>query len=122
MVGLNEAIEKERARRKQVKDAAAAKRASAMQALRIFAERCAEAALPNWEFQFSDGKLSAVHHQGSRGYSKQAHHSWWLDEQNRITDGREATSPVDSVGAAKAVDEAVQLLAKRVLDADEPDG
>lgn len=55
-----------------------------------------------------------------RGYGDPTRHIWKLDAQNRITDGRQATTPIDK-SAAKAVDEAVRMIAKLVLDTDEPD-
>lgn len=119
---LNDAIETERDRRKREKDAAATKRASAMQALRGLYDRCRKAGLPNWEFRFSDGELIALHSEGLRDYGNKARHVWQLDDQNRITDGRYTTASVDSVGGASAVDEAIRAIAKMVLDADEPNG
>jgi hypothetical protein len=117
---LNEAIDAERDRRKREKDALAAKRTTEMQALRVLYEKCTKAALPNWDFRFSEGELIAVYHAGLRGYSDPRTHVWKLDDQNRITDGHNTTSSVDFVGGAKAVDEAIDLIAKMVLDLDEP--
>jgi hypothetical protein len=116
---LAEALSAEREKRQREAKDSATKREVGRAVLRALAQRLTAEPIPTWFFILS-GDAIIVAHTKNGAASRQHVGSWVVDDEMRLVFGQQMTEWITAESCARVVDEAVQITAEFILDAEEP--
>jgi hypothetical protein len=117
MVMLAEAIAAEREKRQRDSKDAVARREVGREVLRALAQRLTAEPLPSWYFILNGDEIVVVHTKNGTG-SRQRVGAWVVDPELRLVFGQEMTEWITTESWARVVDEAVQITAQVIVDAE----
>jgi hypothetical protein len=117
MVMLGEALVAERAKRQRDAKEAATKVEVGRAVLRALAQRLTAEPLPSWFFILSGDEIIVAHTKNG-ATSRQHVGSWVVDKEMRLVFGNEITEWITAESCARVVDEAVQITAQFIVDAE----
>jgi hypothetical protein len=116
---LAEALAAEREKRQREAKDATTKREVGRAVLRALAQRLTAEPIPTWFFILSGDEIIVAHTKNGAA-SRQHVGSWVVDKEMRLVFGQEMTEWITAESCARVVDEAVQITAQFMLDAEEP--
>jgi hypothetical protein len=116
---LAEALAAEREKRQRDAKDAATRREVGRAVLRALAQRLTAEPIPTWFFILSGDEIIVAHTKNGAA-SRQHVGSWVVDEEMRLVFGQDTTEWITAESCARVVDEAVQITAEFILDAEEP--
>jgi hypothetical protein len=117
MTTLADALAAERAKRRQDAEDAVTRRDVGRAVLQALAQRLNAEPLPTWFF-ISKGDEILVAHTKNGAASRQHVGSWVVDEEMRLVLEQQMTEWITAESCARVVDEAVQITAKFIVDAE----
>jgi hypothetical protein len=116
---LAEALSAEREKRQREAKDSATKREVGRAVLRALAQRLTAEPIPTWFFILSGDEIIVAHTKNGAA-SRQHVGSWVVDDEMRLVFGQQMTEWITAESCARVVDEAVQITAEFILDAEEP--
>ncbi len=117
MTTLAEALAGEREKRRLDREDAATRREVGRAVLQALAQRLNAEPLPTWFF-ISKGDEILVAHTKNGATSRQHVGTWTVDHDMRLVLDQETTQWITAESCARVVDEAVQITAKFIVDAE----
>jgi hypothetical protein len=119
MVTLKEALETERERKIRETEETATQREVGRVILQALTQRLTDASVPNWHFMVSDDAVSVLRIKGANARERVG--SWVIDQEMRLVFGPHTTEWITAESWSRVVDEAVQITAKVIVDAETPE-
>jgi len=119
MVMLKEALETERERRKRETEETATQREVGRVILQALTQRLTADSVPNWHFMLSNDAVSVLRMIGANARERVG--SWVVDQEMRLVFGPHTTEWITAESWSRVVDEAVQITAKIIVDAETPE-
>ena len=119
MVMLKEALETERERRKRETEETATQREVGRAILKVLTQRLTADSAPNWHFMLGDDAVSVLRIKGANARERVG--SWVVDQEMRLVFGPHTTEWITAESWSRAVDEAVKITAKVIVDAETPE-
>ena len=119
MVMLKEALETERERRKREIEETATQREAGRAVLQALTQRLTADPVPNWHFMLSDDAVSVLRIKGANARERVG--SWVVDQEMKLVFGPLTTEWITAESWSRVVDEAVQITAKIIVDAETPE-
>lgn len=116
MVTLAEAIATERSTRNRNRENALKRQQVGRALLQALAQRLDADLLPAWSFTLDDHQ---IHICRIKSGSQRRIASWTVDKELRLVLGQEMTEWITAESCNRVIDEAVQITAKFIIDADE---
>ena len=117
MVMLKEALETERERRKRETEETATEREVGRAVLQALLQRLTADSVPNWHFMLSDDEVSVLRiKNGATGRERVG--SWVVDQDLKLVFGPHTTEWITAESWSRVVDEAVQITAQVIVDAE----
>jgi hypothetical protein len=117
MVMLKEALETERERRKRETEETATEREVGRAVLQALLQRLTADSVPNWHFMLSDDEVSVLRIKNGAS-ARERIGSWVVDPELKLVFGPHTTEWITAESWSRVVDEAVQLTAKVIVDAE----
>jgi hypothetical protein len=116
MVMLKEALETERERRKRETEETATQREAGRAILQALTQRLTADPVLSWHFMLSDDAVSVLRIKGANARERVG--SWVVDQEMRLVFGPHITEWITAESWSRVVDEAVQITAKVIVDAE----
>lgn len=117
MTTLAEALATERDKRRRDAEDAATRREVGRAVLRALAQRLNAEPMPSWHF-ISRGDEILLAHTSNGATTRQHVASWTVDQQMRLVLDQEMTEWITAESCARVVDEAVEITARFIVDAE----
>lgn len=117
MFTLAEAIAAERSNRSRHREDALKRQRVGRALLEALAQRLNAEPLPAWSFAFDDHQIHICRIKKSGSQRRVA--SWTVDKELRLVLGQEMTEWITAESCNRVIDEAVQITARFIIDADE---
>lgn len=117
MVTLAEAVAAERSTRSRNREDALKRQKVGQALLQALAHRLSADPLPAWYFALDDHQIHICRIKKSGSQRRVA--SWTVDKELRLVLGQEMTEWITAESCNRVIDEAVQITARFIIDADE---
>jgi hypothetical protein len=119
MVMLKEALETERERKKREIEETTTQREAGRAILQALTQRLTSDPVPNWHFMLGDDAVSVLRIKGANLRERVG--SWVVDQEMKLVFGPHTTEWITAESWSRAVDEAVKITAKVIVDAESPE-
>jgi hypothetical protein len=116
MTSLAEALAAEREKRRRDATDAATRREVGRAVLQVLAQRLNAEPLPAWFFISRGDEILVAHSAG--GAARRHVGTWTVDQEMRLVLDQETTEWITAESCARVVDEAVQITARFIVDAE----
>ena len=120
MVMIREALEAEREKRKRETAATAEQREVGRAVLQALVKRLTADSAPTWFFMLSDDEVVVLHTKNGAS-ARERVGSWAVDQEMKLVFGPHTTEWITAESWSRVVDEAVQITAKVIVDAETPE-
>jgi hypothetical protein len=117
MVMLGEALAAERENRKRETKETAERREVGRAVLQALVQRLTADSVPNWFFVLSDDEISVLHIKNGAS-ARERVGSWDVDQEMKLVFGPHTTEWITAESWSRVVDEAVQITAQVIVDAE----
>ena len=117
MATLAEALEAEREKRKRETEEMVEQREVGRAVLQALIKRLTPDSVPNWHFILSDDEVSVLRIKNGAS-ARERVGSWVVDEEMKLVFGNYTTEWITAESWSRVVDEAVQITAKVIVDAE----
>ena len=117
MVMLGEALAAEREKRKRETDETAEQREVGRAVLQALAQRLTTDSVPTWYFMLSDDEVIVLRIKNG-ATARERVGSWVVDEEMKLVFGPHTTEWITAESWSRVVDEAVQITAQFIVDAE----
>jgi len=117
MVLLREALAAEREKKKRETEETATQREVGRAVLQALVQRLTADSVPTWLFVLSDDEISVLRVKNGAS-ARDRVGSWVVDQEMRLAFGPQTTEWITAESWSRAVDEAVQITAQVIVDAE----
>jgi len=117
MVLLREALAAEREKKKRETEETATQREVGRAVLQALVQRLTADSVPTWFFVLSDDEISVLRVKNGAS-ARDRVGSWVVDQETRLAFGPQTTEWITAESWSRAVDEAVQITAEVIVDAE----
>ena len=117
MVMLREALAAEREKRKRETEETAEQREVGRAVLQALVQRLTADSAPTWFFMLSDDEVVVLHTKNGAS-ARERVGSWVVDKEMKLVFGPHTTEWITAESWSRVVDEAVQITAQFIVDAE----